>query len=548
MLTEKRQFERSDIFLIVEFRSLDRTSGINLGVTNNISNGGLSFDSQSSDLNVGEMLNINLKDAGSNLYVSARGKIIWKKDAWYNCVAGVRFHDMDKETSGRIADFLSSKRNKSFGASLFHDNTGTALSLQDKKQESATGPFFLKALDVMNTADDIETEKTSDAGFTVSLQENNEEPIPQSAGPSATAKEKKKKAYIAPIAILLIVSASALYFMMNHSQKEPSAIPAHSADTVSSQNDKEQPLIPESSTETGALSLQRAIEPGQLKVAPVQEAEKETPVKPVSDSTEKETYESKPASTEKSEGEITPLFDSGIKSAAEAETEAVKAENAALQNPQEGEGLQLGKTKDQNSSPPQEDFATYDEAFTENSNNWDVFNTGMASARIEKGEYLIENKRKAGAHIVLNHMDLLDKTDFITEVSIRPVKNLENFSFGLVVNDAGGRFYGFIFGAEDASHYNSFQISEDGFYSISTYQNAVSKVLRSGKIKKAADSQNPLNTLKVIKQGDNIRFYINDDYLDEISNLSFYGKKAGFIIDGGLKIAVDKIHTQTKIH
>jgi hypothetical protein len=70
------------------------------------------------------------------------------------------------------------------------------------------------------------------------------------------------------------------------------------------------------------------------------------------------------------------------------------------------------------------------------------------------------------------------------------------------------------------------------------------QALSSGKIKDTAYNQNASNILKIVRQGNNTRFFINDNFIDEISNLSFFGNKAGFIVDEESKIAVNKIRTQ----
>jgi hypothetical protein len=95
------------------------------------------------------------------------------------------------------------------------------------------------------------------------------------------------------------------------------------------------------------------------------------------------------------------------------------------------------------------------------------------------------------------------------------------------VTKANNYSYGFVFGAKDALNNYIFQIKENGSYSISKYRKGALQELAGGKITNTVFNQNAANTLKIIKQGDMISFYINDNSIDELSNLSFFGNKAG---------------------
>jgi hypothetical protein len=108
MSPEKRLCERSDIFLIVEFKPLRYSYEYCIGVTNNCSRGGFSFESYYHDLTLGEVFEFNLKHPYIDLSVPAVGEIIWKKEAWYARVTGVKLRDMDQETHEKISELISS--------------------------------------------------------------------------------------------------------------------------------------------------------------------------------------------------------------------------------------------------------------------------------------------------------------------------------------------------------------------------------------------------------------------------------------------------------
>jgi hypothetical protein len=177
----------------------------------------------------------------------------------------------------------------------------------------------------------------------------------------------------------------------------------------------------------------------------------------------------------------------------------------------------------------------FDETFDHNANDWDIFNTGSASAQIRDGAYIIENKRKEGAHLILHHQDFPAASDFSIETSIRLLKKSAASSFGLV------------FGASDSFNNYAFQITTNRHYIVRNFHEGISKEMTMGN-KGAADFNiSTLNKLKIVRRGDNMRFYINDNLVDTITDLRLYGKRVGFIIDGRSKIAVEHMHSEIQV-
>ena len=179
------------------------------------------------------------------------------------------------------------------------------------------------------------------------------------------------------------------------------------------------------------------------------------------------------------------------------------------------------------SKSPEENFMRTEEQFDNNANNWEIFNTTMASARIEDGKYYIENKSYSGELFILHHADFPLGREFVIETSIKTVKASDNHS------------YGFVLGASDASNNYVFQIIANESYSIKKYSKGDSQELSGGKIRKMVFQKDSFNTLKMEKLGSTIRFYINNYYVDEVSDISLFGKRVGFLVEGKSEIAVD---------
>jgi hypothetical protein len=179
-----------------------------------------------------------------------------------------------------------------------------------------------------------------------------------------------------------------------------------------------------------------------------------------------------------------------------------------------------------------EGFRRTGEQFDNNDNKWEVFNTTMASARIEDGKYYIENKSETGELFILHHADFPLGKEFVIETAIKTIKASDNHA------------YGFVMGASDASNSYVFQIVGDKAYAIMKIQMGDPLELSSGKIRKTVFKKDAFNALKMEKMGSKIRFYLNNYYIDEISDVTLFGKRVGFYVEGKSEIAVDYTRSQ----
>ncbi len=185
-----------------------------------------------------------------------------------------------------------------------------------------------------------------------------------------------------------------------------------------------------------------------------------------------------------------------------------------------------------NIKPRGGNFMFYKEPFNSNAGNWETYNMTMASARIKDGKYYIENKSRSGKHIILHHADFPMGNEFIVKTAIKTTKASADHA------------YGFVMGAMDASNSYVFQITGDESYSIERYQKGVAREISGGKIINKNFTKDSFNILKVERRGSKILFFINDHFVDEIPDISFFGNKVGFLVDGKSEIAVDYTHSQ----
>ena len=256
-----------------------------------------------------------------------------------------------------------------------------------------------------------------------------------------------------------------------------------------------------------------------------------------------EEISSKLASTEISESEIVDRDLISIDSKANAQQPATEIAahpviEAKLENKNETEiSRETGKPDyipEIILNPLDKNYVSYEDLFDDNSNNWDIFDLEDASATIATGFYRIENKKDENKLIILHFDQFPHDRDFIIEVFIN------------AASISSDHFYGFIFGARNALDNYSFQINNNGRYSVTKNHGGSSQELTGGQINSLPLNNNSLVSLKIAKLDNNMFFYINDNYVNKVSNLTFSGNQIGFVLEGSSVIAIDRTRSHIK--
>lgn len=108
MPRNRRSFNRFDVHIVGEFKSLSKPSVSFLGITRDVSCGGFSFESQFSDLGPGDSLALKFKHPDSELVISTQGIIVWKRNSEkFICLMGIKFRDISDAVNSRILKILS---------------------------------------------------------------------------------------------------------------------------------------------------------------------------------------------------------------------------------------------------------------------------------------------------------------------------------------------------------------------------------------------------------------------------------------------------------
>lgn len=164
--------------------------------------------------------------------------------------------------------------------------------------------------------------------------------------------------------------------------------------------------------------------------------------------------------------------------------------------------------------------------FNSNTSKWFIEDATNYSVDMKNSQLLISRKTSGGIFISRN-VDLDTSKDFIIETALRQ----KNVSDG---------FYGVTFGRKNSSNEFSFLLSGNGSYKYRKFDNNNYKEIipstYSSAIKTNTDDQ---NIIKIVKSGSLLRFYINNQYINETPFEPFYGNQFGYTVYYNRKIAVD---------
>jgi len=170
------------------------------------------------------------------------------------------------------------------------------------------------------------------------------------------------------------------------------------------------------------------------------------------------------------------------------------------------------------------------EYFTDNKNNWPVGNTDQKNSQVTNSFYNFEHKLDKSGWAVNIPKTIDTSRDFEIKTNIKKVSGVSNYSYGLQ------------WGKEGTNSFR-FYLTGNGYYKvvrvINNKEEVIKKFTLSSAIKKGNGST---NTLRVVKQGDHYKFYVNGTYLTQTNFESFYGHRLGFVVFNKQKIAIDNIY------
>lgn len=168
----------------------------------------------------------------------------------------------------------------------------------------------------------------------------------------------------------------------------------------------------------------------------------------------------------------------------------------------------------------------YDD-FASNTNGWGTGNTKDYELNFSGGKYYFEHKNATGGWSS-NIKKYIDETkDYEIEAKFLKISGIENNGYGIQ------------WGRKGAGNNFGFTVSDNGFYSVYRSENSDRKDLIDWTTSAFIDKKE--NTLTIRKEGTQIKFFINGNYVNQILNQPFLGNYLGFILYQNQKVAIDYI-------
>ena len=184
----------------------------------------------------------------------------------------------------------------------------------------------------------------------------------------------------------------------------------------------------------------------------------------------------------------------------------------------------------------QDKTAILTENFDNNNNMWAESSFEEGDFSIKDGFYEFEHKRPQGAWTNAIAVDIPADENYEIITSIKTLKSIDIQSFGLV------------WGKGDNGSQYEFTINDDGEYSIEKQENneetsmTYQRWIVSSAIKQGSGA---VNELRIVRNGFELAFYINNSKVQVLRHKKFYGNKVGFKINGNQKIAIDFLRINT---
>lgn len=171
----------------------------------------------------------------------------------------------------------------------------------------------------------------------------------------------------------------------------------------------------------------------------------------------------------------------------------------------------------------------YDE-FYSNENDWATGSTSDYSLKVSSGKYYFEHYNTEGSWLTYKTIDINQSNNFKIETTINKVSGVQNYGYGL------------IWGRKDSDNQYEFLISGNGYYKIMMRSSGSDTDLKKWTLTDVIyDGYGTDNKLTIVKKGNNIDFYINDNHVFSDQFRAFMGDKIGWVIYSKQKIGVDNL-------
>lgn len=169
----------------------------------------------------------------------------------------------------------------------------------------------------------------------------------------------------------------------------------------------------------------------------------------------------------------------------------------------------------------------FSDQFTSDANKWFTANDEKKSFSIKNGKYYLKHKRNEKGWTTYNEVSLDTKRDFEIETKLDKVSGVTNYGYGI------------IFGKKDNNEFR-FSISSNGYFKVARKVDNKEQLIKKWTTTSYVNTGNlKSNVLKVKKENNYYKFYINGNYVFQTEFEDFYGNEMGYTVFNNQEIAVD---------
>ena len=169
------------------------------------------------------------------------------------------------------------------------------------------------------------------------------------------------------------------------------------------------------------------------------------------------------------------------------------------------------------------------ELFDDNENNWKISDDEHAKTSLSNGKFIFQHKKEDNSYFSWNHFDLSDDEPFTIETTLKHKAGQTNFAYGL------------IWGIIDVKNFFTFNISETGYYRISRNKDSSWTDYVGWTHSNYINTNGESNELSIKKIDNKLKFYINDNFVNQIDFEEFFANGIGFVIWGQQTIEIEDL-------
>lgn len=167
--------------------------------------------------------------------------------------------------------------------------------------------------------------------------------------------------------------------------------------------------------------------------------------------------------------------------------------------------------------------------FNSNANNWSDTNDSNHSFYVTNGKYYLDHKRDEKGWLSHIKREFDSSKDFEIESKLQHVSGDTNSPYGM------------LWGKKDYNYFQ-FLIAATGYYKVRrVVDNKGEDIIKWTKTSNINAGVGGENTLRIKREGDYYKFYINNNYITRIDFEKFYGDEIGFGLYFKQKVAIDYI-------